>query len=153
MPADWSWVALRNVPYHGSSFSYILVREDDVEFHIYVTREIDCTWRAELYERDVSDFVRVYAEGAAVVALWRADRTVILVGNTGSETMHTTVVITDTTLLPQGGRLRLYNSERRDWEKRAAVAPADLSGVGLTVEAGGFRLLEISKQKPTRRAK
>jgi hypothetical protein len=153
MPADWSWVALRNVPYHGSSFSYILVREDDVEFHIYVTREIDCTWRAELYERDISDFVRVYAEGAAVVALWRADRTAILVGNTGSETMHTTVVITDTTLLPQGGTLRLYNSERRSWEKRAVIAPADLSGIGLTIEAGGFRLLEISKQKPTRRTK
>jgi hypothetical protein len=152
MPADWSWVALRNVPYHGSSFSYILVREGDA-FRVYVTREIDCTWRAEPYERDISDFLRVYAESAAVVALWRADSAVILVGNTGSETVHTPVVITDTTLLPEGGTLRLYNSERRSWERRAVIAPADLSGIALTIEAGGFRLLEISKQKPTRRAK
>jgi hypothetical protein len=152
MPADWSWVALRNVPYHGSSFSYILVREGDT-FCVYVTREIDCTWCDELYERDVSDFLQVYAESVAVVALWRADRVVVLVGNTGSETVHTPVIITDATLLPERGTLRLYNSERRSWEQRAIRAPEDFGGMALTIEAGGFRLLEISKQKPTRRAK
>lgn len=150
MPADWSWVALRSVPYQGSLFSYILVREGDAGFCVYVTRKIDCTWRGELYERDVSDSIRVYAENVAVVALWRADRLVVLAGNTGSVTVHTPVVVTDTTLLPEHATLRVYNSERRDWESRAVGAPNDLSGTAVTIEAGGFRLLEISATPRTK---
>jgi hypothetical protein len=38
----------------------------------------------------------------------------------------------------------VYNSERGGWENGAVGAPSDLSGTALTIEAGGFRLLEIS---------
>jgi hypothetical protein len=144
IPAGWTWVALRNNPYHGSSLSYFLVREDDAGFCVYVTSKILCVWRTEVYEADVSDHVRSYAESVAVVALWRAGRLVILCGNTASETVHAPVNIVDATLLPEHATLRVYNSERHDWEERGVGTPSDLSGIGITIEAGGFRLIEIS---------
>ena len=143
LPADWSWVALRNTPYQGSLFSYVVIRDADAQFRVYATRLIDCAWRAEVYERDVSDSIRVYAENVAVVALWRAGGMVILVGNTAAETVHAPINITDTTLLPQRATLRVYNSERRDWEGHATGAAYDMTGIAVNIETGGFRLVEI----------
>ena len=40
IPADWRWLALRRVPYHGEEISYFVVRARDA-FHIYTTCEID----------------------------------------------------------------------------------------------------------------
>jgi hypothetical protein len=144
IPVDWSWVALRNVPYQGSAFSYFLIRDGDAKLRTYVTRQIDRELHAEVYERDVTNGVRVSAEGVAVVALWRNSGIIVLVGNTAGETVHAPINITDTTLLPVRATLRVFNSERRNWEKRRVGAAGDLSGLALTIEAGGFRLLEIS---------
>jgi hypothetical protein len=144
MPVDWNWVALRNTPYQGSSFSYILAREGDGGVAVYVTREIDCAWRSEVYERDVSDSVRVYSESVAVVALWKKGKMVILVGNTASETVHTPVYVNDTTLLPERAAFRVYSSEHGSWEQLAVGGRDELRGTTLAIETQGFRLLEIS---------
>jgi hypothetical protein len=44
---------------------------------------------------------------------------VILVGNTGGETVHPPINIVDSSLLAERSTLRIYNSERRGWEKRS----------------------------------
>lgn len=144
MPVDWGWVALRNTPYQGSPFSFFFAREGDGEVGVYVTREIDCTWRVEVYDLDVSDSVRAPTESAEVVALWKTGKMVILVGNTAGETIHAPVYVADTALLPERGSLRIYNSERRSWEQLAAGGPNDLRAISLAIEAQGFRLLEFS---------
>jgi hypothetical protein len=42
--------------------------------------------------------------------------------------------------------LRIYNSERGAWEPGVEMPAAELQHVSVGMEAGGFRLLEITAQ-------
>lgn len=145
MPADWSWVALRNVPYHGRPFSYFVVREPESEVRIYATCSIDCDWPAEVYAADVSDAVRIYAENAVVVALKSDRRLIVLVGNTGAQTVYAPVYLADESLAPARAAVRIYNSERRAWEERGMLERSELHSTAFSIECGGFRLLEMTE--------
>ena len=143
MPAGWNWVALRDVPYHGGPFSYFLVREAEGGLRVYATRSIACNWPVEIYTADVSDDVRIYTEDAVGVALRRDKDLVLLVGNTGGDTIYAPIQFTDENLLPGRATCRTYNSERRSWEDRGVLEPKELRATGLSIERGGFRILEI----------
>jgi hypothetical protein len=143
MPSDWNWVALRDVPYRGSPFSYFLVREAD-GVRVYTTCVIDCAWRTELYATDVSDTVRVFTKDAVGVALWRDGSLALLVGNTGAATIYAALQFIDETILPMRGSVRVYNSERRNWEEQGTLKREQLSSLGFSIERRGFRLVEIT---------
>jgi hypothetical protein len=143
MPAGWNWVALRDVPYHGGPFSYFLVREPEGGVRVYATCSIGCEWPTEIYMADVSDDVRIYTEDAVGVALRRDDELVLVVGNTGADTIYAPIQFTDESLLPGRATCRMYNSERRNWEDRGVLEPRELRAAGLSIEAGGFRILKI----------
>jgi hypothetical protein len=143
MPAGWNWVALRDVPYHGGPFSYFLVREAEGDVRVYATRSIDCNWPAEIYTVDVSDGVRIYTGDAVGIALRRDGDLVLLVGNTGADTIYAPIQFTDESLLPGRATCRIYNSERRSWEEHGVLEQRELRATGLSIERGGFRILEI----------
>jgi hypothetical protein len=143
MPAGWNWVALRDVPYHGVPFSYFYVREAEGGVRIYATCSIDSNWPVEIYKVDVSDDVRIYTEDAVGVALRRDEDLVLLVGNTGADTIYAPIEFTDENLLPRRAACRMYNSERRSWEDRGVLEPNGLRGMAFSIECGGFRLFEI----------
>jgi len=143
MPASWSWVALRDAPYHGGRFSYFLVREPEGGVRVYVAGSIDCTWPAEIYSADISDDVQVYSEDAVWVALRRDAGIVLLVGNTGADTIYAPTQFRDESLLPPRAACRVYNSERQGWEDRGILKRTDVCAVAFSIERGGFRLLEI----------
>jgi Amylo-alpha-1,6-glucosidase len=144
MPAGWNWVALRDVPYHGRSFSYFLVRESEHVARVYASSSIDCDLHTEVYTADVSDDIRVYTRDAIAVALRREEDVVLLIGNTGAETINAAVQFADKNLLPEQATVRVYNSERKSWEDRGVIERSRLSSTALQVERGGFRLLEIT---------
>jgi Bacterial alpha-L-rhamnosidase 6 hairpin glycosidase domain len=143
MPAGWNWVALRDVPYHGEPFSYFLVREAEGGVRVYATCSIDCNGPVEIYTVDVSDDVRVFTGDAVGVALRRDGDFVLLVGNTGADTIYAPIQFTDENLLPRRAACRVYNSERRSWEDRGVVERTELRAMAFSIERGGFRLLEI----------
>ena len=147
MPADWNWVALRDVPYHGRPFSYFIVREPETDTRVYATCAIDCDWRTEVYSTDVSDDVWVYNRDAIAVAFRNDDDLVLLVGNTGAATIYAPVHFADKTLLPKRAAVRIYNSERRSWESRGVLERKQLRSTAFTIERGGFRLLEITANR------
>jgi hypothetical protein len=97
-----------------------------------------------LYDRDVSDDIRVYADSAVVIALRRANGMAVLIGNTGDQTIHTPVTIRDNVDAASRFAVRIYNSERGDWEDGGTVRLSDIHGIGISVDAGGFRLVELS---------
>ncbi|MBV8374147.1 MAG: hypothetical protein JO302_01450 [Candidatus Eremiobacteraeota bacterium] len=144
IPAHWSWAALRNVPYHGGTFSYFLIREADSGFRIYLTGRIECRWTIEPYERDVSDAVIAHGENTVTIAFARPGSAVILVGNTGPQSTHAPLSINDTSFIPEKAALRVYNSERKDWEPPDGIDRDALKGRGVFIEGGGFRLLELT---------
>jgi hypothetical protein len=148
IPRQWSWVGLRNIPYHGSSFSYFCVREGEQGYRIRATADVDSDTDVMLYRHDVSDEVRVYADSANVIAFARDDGLTILVGNTCASTVHAPISIQNAALIPKHAVLRVYNSERGGWEDCGSVKWGDLRGMALTIESGGFRLLELSSVSP-----
>lgn len=143
MPAGWNWVALREVPYHGGAFSYFLVRDAEDGVRVYATCSIDSNLPVEIYTADVSDGVQIYTGDAVGVAFRRDNDLVVLVGNTGAGTIYAPFQFTDESLLPRHATCRIYNSERRSWEDRGVLAPRELRASGLSIEHGGFRILEI----------
>ncbi len=147
MPDGWNWVALRDVPYHGQAFSYFIVRESESGARIYATAAIDSDWHTEIYSADVSDDVWIYAKDAIAVALRRDEGLVVLIGNTGGETIYVPVQFADKLLLPERAAVRVYNSERRIWEARGVLERSQLSSTAFLIERGGFRLLEINTSR------
>lgn len=146
IPSYWKWVGLRELPYHGSYLTYFLVREGDAGFRVYSTQNVDSDWSVELYTKDISDNVEVFADGAVAIALEREGSLVILIGNTSEETVFTPLLINDTASPDSRFLLRLYNSERGAWESGVELTAAELHNVSLSIEAGGFRVLDLTAQ-------
>jgi hypothetical protein len=145
IPAPWNWVGLRHLPYHGSFHSYFVVRERDRGLRVYSTGKVDSEWDVALYDRDMSDSVRVYSENAVTIALAKEKAMVILVGNTGDVTIQTPIHIDDPVPAMTRYTLRTYNSERGNWEDGGSVTPYDLRQLVLTIDGRGFRLLELAR--------
>lgn len=144
MPAGWNWVALRNVPYHGRPFSYFVLREPESGSRVYATCPIDCDWHTDVYPADVSDGVWIYTKDAIGVALQRDEDLVLLIGNTGADTIYAAIQFADEKLLPGRAAVRVYNSERRSWESRGELERKQFSSVAFSIERGGCRLLEVT---------
>jgi hypothetical protein len=147
IPADWNWVGVRDLPYHGSLLSYFLVRERAAGFLLYSTGDVDSDWKVLLYRRDVSDHVRVFADGIVIIAVARDDAMAILVGNTADTTLNAPMTIEWAGLPAAQVLMRIYNSERGDWEDSGSIGIADLRAMALSLEAGGFRLIELSAEE------
>lgn len=150
IPPHWSWVGLRNLPYHGAFLSYFLVREHSSGFRVYSTVAVDSDWDVTVYSRDVTDQIRVFADNAVAIALAGSDATGILVGNTGPGTIHTPMTVADEALPGSRFTVRMYNSERDAWEEGRSVTADELRSTALYIEAGGFRLFEISADSSSR---
>ncbi len=148
IPPHWRWGGVRNLPYHGAYFTYFVVRGSS-GFRIFSTLPVDSDWDVELYDRDVSDHVRIYAPSAVVIALARENGLAILIGNTSSSTVHAPITIDASVASETKYYLRDYNSERGDWEDGGEVMAADIHDLTMFVDAGGFRLIELSREAPS----
>jgi hypothetical protein len=152
IPSNWRWVGVRELPYHGSFLSYFLVREGDAGFRIYSTAEVQSDWGVELYSRDATDEVRVYADSVVTIALARENGMAVLIGNTGDGTVFTPMMIRSS--VPPNARflVRVYNSELGAWEPGLEFTPAELRAFSIAVEASGFRVIELTLQEERERS-
>lgn len=142
VPDWWSWVALRRLVYHGKEFSYFAARMSD-GFHVYSTGPVQTSAALHRYDEDVSDLLSVFADGAVALALRGADQAAVLLGNTTSNTISAPINIMRIVDASACYRLRVYDSERREWETFGEGDGARLGGLALTVNSQGFRLLEL----------
>lgn len=149
IPPGWRWVGLRELPYHGSFLSYFLVREGDAGFRIYSTAEVQSDWGVELYSRDATDDVRVYADSVVAIALARENGMAVLIGNTGDETVFTPMMIRSSVPPKSRFLVRVYNSELGAWEPGLEFTAAELRAFSIVVEASGFRVIELTLQEKT----
>jgi glycogen debranching enzyme len=146
IPAHWTWVGVRDLPHHGSLLSYFLVRERATGFRIYSTETVDSNCDVTLYQRDVSDNVRAYADEVVIIGLARDDAMAILVGNSAGTTLNAPISIKWSGRPTTRVNMRIYNSERGDWETLEPLAVTDLRAMVFPIEAGGFRLIELSAE-------
>jgi len=146
IPASWNWVGLRNLAYHGDTLSYFAVRDADTRLRIYSTRPVQSSGDVELFESDITDDVHVFTPGAVALALGAHDRAAILLGNTTPSSLAAPVNLEHCIDSTKRYNVRIYNSERREWDEDRVLTGFALRGIALYIEAGGYRLLEVTLQ-------
>ncbi len=142
IPSHWSWVGLRRLPYHGSFVSYFAVRRDDGRLCLYSTAQVESEFDVIVLERDVTDDVRRFSDRARIIALAGENETVVLVGNTSTETVAASLNIERILDASKNYALEAYNSERKRWEE--PIVRETWGALALSIEAGGFQLLRFT---------
>lgn len=143
VPDTWSWVALRRLNYHGEELSYFVTRMSD-GFHVYSTADVQTEAALHRYDEDVSDRLSVFADGAVALGLRSGEKIAVLLGNTTTNTINVPMNVTRVLDPSMCYRLRVYDSERREWDTFGEGDGRHFAGLALSVDAYGFRLLEIT---------
>jgi Bacterial alpha-L-rhamnosidase 6 hairpin glycosidase domain len=140
IPANWKWVALRRLPYHGREISYFAVRTREA-LTLFTTCEINTDSAHSLYDWDVSDKIPIFSRIVRMVALQRGREIALLVGNVSDAT--TSVPIDLSELLEPSVRYhtRVYNSERGDWESDSVLAREQICVTSIGIESKGYRVM------------
>src|SRR6185312_10041288 len=115
--------------YHDTLLSYFAVRWGDGRLKVYSTAPIASDYDVAIFDRDESDDVRVFSNDAAVVVFAAENRLVLFIGNTK---LHTIAVPVDLQRVVDTSKcytLRMYNSERRDWERSLQREPGKLGAL------------------------
>jgi glycogen debranching enzyme len=144
IPGHWSWVGIRRLCYHNGSLSYFAVRQSGGHMTIYSTAALQSECDVLLFDRDVSEGLRVFSDSAVGIALARKEQTVILLGNTEQNTVSVPMNVKDVVDLSKRYKFRLYNSEKRDWEAPVIRGAEELAGLAVSIETNGYRLIELT---------
>jgi glycogen debranching enzyme len=141
--SDWAWLAVHNVTLRGKPASWFFVRIGD-EGQLYASYPFPSVDAERRYDDDVSTRVHVTGDDAVCIALRRAERTVIMVGNTRDRTISTALSLDDG-ISRKRCRLRFYNSLRGEWvEDDDFDAKAIGDGIPVQVNRHGFCVLEFT---------
>ncbi len=141
-PANgWSWMGVRNLHLRGREVSWFVVRLDALR--IYANHPFPSVDQEREFEQDVSELVHVSGDSVIRVALQRADRTVIFIGNTRDRTVTTSLSFRADALRDRY-LLRVYNTLRGEWvEQPGFEGPRLREGIPVQVSRRGFCLLEL----------
>jgi len=144
-PANaWAWMGAHNLDLRGKTVSWFAARVPDLR--VYANYPFPSVDEDQRFEEDITDEVHVSGENAVRLALRRADRAVILIGNTRDRTITTSVTVDDRHL--RGPHmLRAYNTLRREWvEQRNFDCETFRRGLAVQVNSHGFCLLELHRE-------
>jgi hypothetical protein len=144
IPGHWSWVGIRRLRYHKGFLSYFAVRQSGGHMTIYSTVALQSECDVLLFDRDVSDGLRVFSDSAVGIALAGKERTVILLGNTEQSTVSVPINVKEVVDVSKRYTVRLYNSEKRDWEAPVTRGAEGLADLAVSIEANGYRLIELT---------
>jgi len=114
-------------------------------FHLYSTCEIDTDHPHYVFTQDVSDRIAVFAQGGRIVALQRAHETVVMVGNVNTSTVNVPLDLSSVLEPDAKYHVRMYNSERDDWETDAVLAREEVATLTATIESQGYRVLHLTR--------
>ena len=140
IPANWKWVGLRRLPYHGREISYFAVRTRGT-LMLFTTCEVDTEFVHSLYERDVSDKIPLFSSSVRTIALQRGGEIALLVGNVSDATTSVPIDLADVLEPRVRYHTRVYNSERDDWEADAVFAREEICVTSIGIESKGYRVL------------
>jgi hypothetical protein len=89
--------------------------------------------------------VRVFSNDAAVIVFAAENRLVLFIGNTKLYTIAVPVDLRRVVDSSKCYTLRMYNSERHDWERSLQREPGKLEALAFSIETSGFRLIELTE--------
>jgi glycogen debranching enzyme len=137
IPAQWNWLAMRNVMLGGQPTTWVVVR--GARTRILATADFESDLEVERFEHDVTSDVRVEGHDVALVALDDGRRVLVFLGNRESHTV--TVAIARDGILSERALVRRFEGLLDLWcDEREARST---SPVPVTLERGGFALFEF----------
>lgn len=139
---EWRWFTAVNVPFRRKAIAWIAVQMPD-GLRVHTTSDLECSCDTARYQKDITDSASVADALATLVAFEAKDRTLVFVGN--SEEQSLTTAATLTSLPEEEHTVRLFSTVWNEWHdlgklKRRAI----LDGIPVTIDGGGFALVEIS---------
>ncbi len=144
VPGDWKWVALRRLPYHGQELTYFAARNAQAPgFYIYANCDMETAHHKDIYDEDISERVYAFAASAEVVAFRRKNELAILVGNVGTQTSVVPVNLQEVIDPAKDYTLRVYNSERGDWESAKHQKGSAFAALAVSIESNGYRIITV----------
>jgi len=145
VPGDWKWVALRRLPYHGQELTYFAARNaQEPGFYIYANCDMETAHRKEIYDEDISEHVYAFSSSAELVAFRRKNELAILVGNVGTQTSVVPVNLQEVIDPAKDYTLRVYNSERGDWEGAKHQKGSAFAALAVSIESNGYRVIKVT---------
>ncbi len=136
LPPDWMWLAVRNVPFGGSTLSWFACRMD--RMRLFATASVESPLSTEAYDRDVTSEIDVDGENVEIAAFARDREVVVFFGNR--------LAFTSTAAVRGGGAVaglrprRRYESLHGRWVELEDEGDAYL----VTIGRGSFALVEFA---------
>jgi hypothetical protein len=143
IPKYWRWVALRNLTYHGSSMTLVIVRQQG-DLHLYGTQKAETGCTQHVYEEDVSADVQALSDVAAIIALRNKSSLLIVIGSVSHQTITVPLDLGRLVDEHRSYRMQIYNSERDDWEDAGVRHGDAFCSLAISIEAEGFRMIDVA---------
>ncbi|MBV9852537.1 MAG: hypothetical protein JO250_22965 [Armatimonadetes bacterium] len=140
---NWKWMGVRNLPYRGQRLTWFVVRAPDVQLYTNFHPQQSEPYQA--YDEDISAQVEAGLDSVCAMGLRQGDKLVLLAGNTGGQTINTSIRVN----VPLSGayRVRIYESLLGQWLDRGVIPAERLrQGHVLQIERMGFSLLEMQQE-------
>ncbi len=142
LAADWRWLTVVNVPFRGKDISWIALRMPD-GLCVHTTADLACDARTTRYDEDITDTVTVVDPLATLVALSDKKRTLVFIGNSGTQAVTTAASLSS---LPETEHtVRIFSTVWNGWRELGKLKRQEiLDGIAVVIDAGGFALVEIT---------
>jgi len=142
LAAEWRWLTAVNVPFRGKSIAWIGVRMPG-GLQVHTTSTLGSDAQLFTYQHDVTEKVHVADPNATLVAFASDEKTVVFVGNSGTQAVTTAVSLP--ALLEAAYGVRLFSTVWNTWQDLGELRTQEIvDGIVVIVDAGGFALVEIN---------
>lgn len=147
IPADWKWVGLRRLLYHGREMSFFGVKQPDGP-HVYGTGDFEASNGAHkhLYEEDVTTQVYTRNPLAQALALKKPGEILVCLGSSAAQTMLFPMRLDHLFEPGKTYQAEVYSSAWNRWISGETSPGHELEETAVQIEAGGYRLLRFREQ-------
>ncbi len=151
MPLWWKWLGLSNFSYHNNSVSYFAGRIHGV-LNIFANYPFSTNLEniSHNFERDITDMIRERHDDVYILALGTTQHIAVCVGNITTSSISFTFYV-DNILSDYAEKsrylIRVFHSEIDDWYDHGAKEYGNIGGFTISLEAGGFKIIELTAQQ------
>jgi hypothetical protein len=144
IPLDWSWMALRDLPYRGKRYTWFMGRVMN-EMVFFTATPFATDYRLQVFDEDITSVVHAAGEHATVLA-WRLGTEILIAAGTESERKIPLILELDPGLLTSTRyAATIYRSETGRWYDIEPQDAAHFQHLAVWVEERGFALIRIAE--------
>lgn len=143
LPAQWRWLRVHNLPYHGQQLSFALVHHPRGSMLI-TCNEVESDYPVERYDHEQVDDLQNLITGVTATAFHR-DREILLFLASSRERMFVAPLLAHQTFSSDKTyHVQRLNSIETDWTDLGPIAGAELHRLAVRLEPKGYSLLRFS---------